>query len=352
MRRGEELDLAAVDAWLRQSLGDLGGAPVVTQYSGGASNWTYRLRYPRRDLVLRRPPAGTKARSAHDMGREFRVQQALAPHFPLVPRVLVLCEDEAVIGAPFYVMERLDGLVPGRDFPAGTRLDPSTARRLSLAFVDTLAALHRIEPATVGLEGLGKGAGYARRQIAGWDERYEKARTWNVPSFRRVRTWLAAHVPEDVAACVIHNDFRLDNLVLDRTDPARILGVLDWEMATVGDPLMDLGNTLAYWVEAGDSFLWRPLRRQPSHLPGMLTRAELVARYFERSGLAPRDLTFYEVYGLFRLAGIAQQIYYRYHHRQTRNPAFRHFWLLVHVLEQRCSARIRRGDRGTRERPR
>jgi aminoglycoside phosphotransferase (APT) family kinase protein len=155
--------------------------------------------------------------------------------------------------------------------------------------------------------------------------------------------WLSRSVPGDVATCVIHNDFRLDNIVLSPGDPTRVVGVLDWEMATLGDPLMDLGNSLAYWVEAGDDLVTRAVRRQPTHLPGMLTRREVVAAYFERSGLAPRDVTFYEVYGLFRLAVIAQQIYYRYHRGETRNPAFRWFWLLAHHLEGRCRKRIREG---------
>jgi aminoglycoside phosphotransferase (APT) family kinase protein len=169
-----------------------------------------------------------------------------------------------------------------------------------------------------------------------------KARTWNVPSFARIRAWLRERIPEDVGECVIHGDFRLDNLVLDPADPVRIVGVLDWEMATIGDPLMDLGNSLAYWVQADDDVVARATRRQPTHLPGMLTRAEVVARYFEKSGLPPRDVTFHEVYGLFRLAVIAQQIYYRYHRRETRNPAFRWFWLLSHYLERRSLRLIRR----------
>jgi len=190
---------------------------------------------------------------------------------------------------------------------------------------------------------LGKGAGYCQRQIAGWSDRYEKARTWNVPAFTGVRAWLKANTPQDVATCVIHGDWRLDNVVLDPDDPTRIIGVLDWEMATLGDPLMDLGNALAYWVQADDGVLMRSTRRQPSHLPGMLTRQEVVARYLEKSGRKVDNWAFYEVYGLFRLAVIAQQIYYRYHHKQTRNPAFRHFWLLIHYLHWRCRRVIAKG---------
>ena len=341
VRAGEELDVAAVDAWLRARLPALAGAPRVSQFAGGASNWTYRLEYPGQDLVLRRPPAGTKAKSAHDMAREFRVQQALRSSFPYVPEMVAYCADPAVIGCEFYVMRRIPGRILRGDLPPGLDLDAAAARRLSQSVVDTLVELHRVNPAAAGLADLGRGAGYCRRQVEGWSQRYRQARTWNVPSFGGVIAWLAAHVPEDSGLCVVHNDFRLDNLVLDAADPTRVVGVLDWEMATLGDPWMDVGNSLAYWVEAGDDPIGRALRRQPTHLPGMLTRSELLARYAERTGRAPADWTFYEVQGIFRLAVIAQQIYYRYHHRQTRNPAFRRFWLFVHYLGWRCRRRIR-----------
>ncbi len=343
-RPGEELDAAAVDAFLKARLPGLRGTPRVTQYSGGASNWTYRLEYESHDLVLRRPPAGTKAASAHDMGREFRVQQALRPAFPCVPEMIAFCDDPAVLGCEFYVMRRVPGLILRGNLPRGMQLDAPAARRLCLAMLDRLVELHRVDPRAVGLEALGKGAGYARRQVEGWSERYRKARTWNVPSFERVMAWLRERTPEDVRTCVVHNDYRFDNLVLDERDPARIVGVLDWEMATLGDPLMDLGNSLAYWVQADDDFFMRSVRRQPTHLPGMLTRREVVDYYCERSGLRPAGWAFYEVYGLFRLAVIAQQIYYRYFHRQTRNPAFRRFWLVEHYLDWRCRRVIGRAS--------
>jgi aminoglycoside phosphotransferase (APT) family kinase protein len=346
VRPGEALDVAAVDRWLRTVLPDLEGLPEITQYSGGASNWTYRLRYPTRDLVLRRPPAGTKARSAHDMVREHDIQRALRPWFPLVPGMIGLCRDPDVIGSEFYVMERIDGPILRGKLPHGVDLPPARARQLCVRLVDTLAALHRVAPRAAGLEALGKGPGYARRQVEGWSARYLRARTWNVPAFARVRAWLHDHVPDDVGACVIHNDWRLDNMVLDPADLTRIVGVLDWEMATIGDPLMDLGSALAYWVQADDGWLMRSARRQPTDLPGMLRRAEIVELYLDRTGLRPHSWTFYEVFGLFRLAVIAQQIYYRYHHRQTRNPAFKRFWLFVHYFDWRCRSIIGRRGRG------
>lgn len=328
--------MGRVDAWLKARLPDLKGAPDLTQFSGGASNWTYRLLYPTHDLVLRRPPRGTKAKSAHDMGREFRIQQALAPVFPQVPEMVAFCDDPSVIGCEFYVMRRLDGIILRKNLPAGLALTPDQTRRLCLNVIDTLIALHRVDVAAAGLENLGKGAGYARRQIEGWSDRYRKARTWNVPRLTGVMRWLEANIPEEVATCVVHNDFRFDNVVLDPKDPTRVIGVLDWEMATLGDPIMDLGNALAYWVEANDDFLIRSLRRQPTHLPGMLTRAEVVRYYAERTGRRVEPWAFYEVYGLFRLAAIAQQIYFRYHHGETTNRAFRHFWLFVTYLGWRC----------------
>jgi aminoglycoside phosphotransferase (APT) family kinase protein len=344
-RAGEELNLPAVESWLRGVDSTLQGPVQVTQYSGGASNWTYRLRFANRDLVLRRPPQGTKAKSAHDMAREYRIQSALKPAFPLVPTMVGLCQDASVLGCDFYVMEHLDGLIPRSRMPEGVRLTPEQTRTLCTRVIDALIELHRVDYQAAGLGALGKGPGYPRRQVEGWTERYQKARTWNVPSFRSVSAWLKERVPDDVGTSVIHNDWRFDNVVLDKADPTRVIGVLDWELATIGDPLMDLGSALAYWVEAGDNAFMRAARRQPTHLPGMLRREEVVAYYLERTGLKPASWAFYEVFGLFRLAGIAQQIYYRYHHGQTRNPAFKRFWVLINYFDWRCRALIRRRPR-------
>lgn len=253
--------------------------------------------------------------------------------------MLAFCDDPAVLGSDFYVMRRIDGVIPRATL--GVDLEPQKTRELCLAVIDTLVTLHKVDAESAGLSSLGKGPGYARRQVEGWSERYRRARTWNVPAFREVMAWLGKNTPADVATCVIHNDFRLDNVVLDRRDPTRVIGVLDWEMATLGDPLMDLGGSLAYWVEARDDFFARATRRQPTHLPGMLTRAELVAYYCDRMGLRAEGAAFYEVFGHFRLAGIVQQIYYRYHRRETRNPAFKHYWLMAHYLERRCRRLIR-----------
>ncbi|WP_046656551.1 phosphotransferase family protein [Lysobacter capsici] len=346
VRAGEELDAAAVDAWLKPRLPHLQGTPQVTQYAGGASNWTYRLHYDNDDLILRRPPAGKKAKSAHDMGREFRIQQALGSVFPFVPAMYAHCEDLEVIGAEFYVMQRLDGLILRKNLPPGLELSRDKVRTLCIHVLDTLIALHQVDHRAAGLEHLAPGAGYGQRQIDGWSKRYTDARTWNVPGGGKIMAWLQANLPRDERICLTHNDFRFDNVVLDADDPTRVIGVLDWELATLGDPLMDVGNLLAYWVEAGDDFIARDTRRQPTHLPGMFTRREVMQYYSERTGMQPRSWAFYEVYGLFRLSAIAQQIYYRYHHRQTRNPAFKRFWLSVNYLHWRCRRAIAQDRRG------
>jgi aminoglycoside phosphotransferase (APT) family kinase protein len=342
VRDEDAFDADAVAAWLRTHADDptgLDGTPEVRQFPGGASNLTFQLGYPDRDLILRRPPRGTKARGAHDMGREFTIQSRLAPVFDYVPAMVAFCQDESVIGSDFYVMEKLPGTILRADLPDDLTLTEAEAGTLCGRFLDVLVELHSVDVAEAGLTDLGKGAGYVARQVGGWSARYRKARTDNVGDLETVMAWLDAHQPEDVATCVIHNDFRLDNVVLDPDDPLRIRGVLDWEMATLGDPLMDLGGALAYWIQADDDAVFRQLRRQPSDLPGMLTREEMVRAYAERSGrdVSPEQWRFYEVFGLFRLAVIAQQIYYRFHLGQTSNPAYEEFLTMVRYLDERCT---------------
>jgi aminoglycoside phosphotransferase (APT) family kinase protein len=349
VREEDRFDIAAVDSWLVEHARgtELTGPPEVRQFSGGASNLTYLLCYPERELILRRPPPGTKATSAHDMAREFRIQRALKPVYRYVPEMVALCEDDAVIGSSFYVMERVQGSILRAHVPRELGLDEPATRALCHAAIDRLVDLHLLDPANAGLGDLDRGDGYVRRQVEGWSARYRAARTRNVPSFARVMTWLLQRQPADIARCVVHNDFRLDNLVLAPTEPSRILAILDWEMATVGDPLMDLGGAMAYWVQADDDRVMQALRRQPTHRPGMLTRAEVTERYAERSGHPIGDWVFYEVFGLFRLAVIIQQIYRRYHLREQRNPAFRHYWLAVHYLNRRCRRIIARTERAS-----
>ncbi|MDY6450670.1 phosphotransferase family protein [Acinetobacter faecalis] len=336
VRNGEELDDRAVGNWLIEHGEDISGPVEVTQYSGGASNWTYRLQYENADLILRRPPKGTKAKSAHDMSREYHVQRALAEYYPVVPEMVLLCQDESVIGCDFYVMKRIEGIIPRANLPKEINFDELQTRELCTNFIDKLIELHQVPYEGTELEKLGKGDGYCQRQVDGWDSRYEKAKTLNVPSFKYVRQWLKDHVPSDSKTCVIHNDWRFDNVILDPENPSKIIGVLDWEMATLGDPLMDLGSSLAYWVEESDNAIFKATRRQPTHLKGMFTRAEVVEYYLNKTGLKTDNWTFYEVFGIFRLAVIAQQIYYRYYHKQTNNPAFKDFWIVIHALHIRA----------------
>ena len=335
VREEDRFDVAAMHAWLRSYVG-FDELPEVMQFRSGASNLTYLLKYPGRELVLRRPPVGMKAASAHDMKREFLIQSRLQPVYPLVPSMIALCDDQSVIGSDFYVMDRVVGDIFRRDIPESvTAADVSV---MADSLINGLVQLHAVD-ATILAE-LNKGEGYVQRQVEGWSKRYRNALTDDVPNGEKVMAWLDANQSADVDSCVIHGDWRIDNVVFD-LQQARIVGVLDWELATVGDPLMDLGSALAYWVDRDDEPAFASLRRQPSHLPGMPTREEFVARYLQLSGRACADFTFYEVFGLFRLAVIIQQIWARYRAGQTTNPAFAGFGDAVNTLINRAEGRIK-----------
>ena len=341
VRKGEELDITSIHNWLIDKTNIPDHLPNVTQYAGGASNWTYCLDYSDRALILRRPPAGTKAKSAHDMNREFKVQSGLKKVFPFVPNMIALCTDESILGCDFYVMEKLVGIIPRANLPKGLSLSKQEVAKLCLNVLDKLIELHKVDYKAAGLETLGRGTGYSRRQIEGWSKRYSRAKTWNVPSYKKIIDWLKERIPEDITTCVIHNDYRFDNVVLDPIKPTIVIGILDWELSTLGDPLMELGSSLAYWIQADDNFIFKSSRRQPTNLPGMLRREEVVEYYLDKMNFKIENWAFYEVYGLFRLAGILQQIYYRYHHKQTSNPAFKNFWILNHALNRRCLSVIK-----------
>jgi len=344
IREGEELDVAAVDRFMKQAVPGLAGDPTIRQYPGGASNLTYQVDYGDRSFVLRRPPFGKIAKSAHDMLREARVMAALKPVYPYVPEIVATCHDHDVIGCDFYVMERLKGIILRQDFPKDLALTEDETRKLCLNVIDKLVDLHRVDAKDAGLAELGKGPGYVKRQIGGWSDRFRKARTDDVGDFEAVMSWLDDKMPEDIAQVVIHNDYRFDNVVLNPDNPFEVIGILDWEMATIGDPLMDLGNSLAYWIQADDEAPFQMLRRQPTHRPGMLTRKEVVDYYMEQSGFRTANFDFYEIYGLFRLAVIIQQIYYRYYHGQTKDKRFAAFGHAANYLEQRCQRLIKESD--------
>ena len=311
--------------------------PDIRQFRGGASNLTYLVEYPDERFVLRRPPHGHKAASAHDMSREVTVQRALRPHFPLVPTIIGLNTDPAILGGDFYVMAYVEGSILRGDLPAGVTLMPDESAALAGTIVGALVDLHAVP--VESLRSLNRGPGYVERQITGWSKRYRDARTDDVPDGEAVMAWLGRHQPGDIDLVPIHGDWRFDNMVLD-LDTQRIVGVLDWEMATVGDPLMDLGASLAYWVEAEDDPAFLLLRRQPSHLAGMPTREEFVEMYATLSGRTVDDWRFYEVFGLFRLAVIIQQIWFRFRRGETTNPAFAQFGAAVTILMNRARERI------------
>ncbi|MCO7597412.1 MULTISPECIES: phosphotransferase family protein [Pseudomonas] len=335
VRPGEELDAAVIDPYLKAHIPGLAGTPTISQFPGGASNLTYLVSYPGREFVLRRPPFGQKAKSAHDMGREFRILNQLNSGFPYCPKAYAHCTDTSLIGSEFYVMERVKGIILRSDIPPSLGLDASRTEALCKSFIDRLVELHQVDYTACGLADLGKPEGYVQRQIEGWSNRYEKALTPDAPRWTQVTAWLHEKMPADhPRPGIVHNDYRFDNVILDADNPMRIIGVLDWEMATLGDPLMDLGNSLAYWIEADDPAPVQLMRRQPSNAPGMLSRRQFVDYYAERAGIQVDNVDFYYCYGLFRLAGIVQQIYYRFYHGQTQDKRFAQFIHMNRLLEQ------------------
>ena len=310
----------------------------VTSLTGGASNLTFKVSVGDRVCVVRHAPPGRKAATAHDMVREARILMAVRPHFPYCPEIYAVCEDSSVLGTPFFVMEFLPGVVVGRDLPV--ELSRDTARALCESLIQLHARLHALDLNETGLIDFGKPDGYVQRQIAGWSKRYSDVRTDDVPQCERLMQWLDDNRPAEMGACLVHNDFKFDNLILDANDPTRIVGVLDWEMAAVGDPFMDLGASLAYWVQRDDPDEVQALRTLPTTIEGMMTRNEVVERYMELSDRRVDDFTFYYVYGLFRLAGIAQQIYYRFKKGQTSDPRFAVFGFAVNMLVQQAEKLI------------
>ncbi len=324
VRDEDRFDVAAVDRVLRDAIPGLEGAPEVRQFPSGASNLTYLLRYANRDLVLRRPPTGARPKSGHSMIREYTVMNALKPVYPAVPETLFYAsDDDSPLGAEFYVMARTPGVVLGQDIPAGWGWDEKRTRAFCEAVWDKLIALHTVDYAAAGLSDFGTPEGYVARQVGGWNSRYEKALTDDADPFEDVRAWLDANKPATEAGhAVVHGDFRIDNMIVGEAEPHEIRAVLDWEISALGDPLMDLGAALVYWVEANDPPELKLLKKQPSDAPGMFSRSEVIAYYGEKTGRSIGDFTFYYAFGVFRLAVIAQQIYYRYFHKQTTNPMF------------------------------
>jgi len=345
VRKGEELDIGAVDTVLKATLPDLTGTPIVAQYASGASNLTYALDYPGRRLVLRRPPFGDKPKSGHDMYREYRVMTALKPAFPAVPNTVYYTDDAAIIGAEFYVMDRSEGHLIHQTVPPEWNWGEAETRTLCETFFQKLVDLHTVDYGAVGLGDFGKPQGYVERQISGWNRRWEKAWTPDVEKFEDVTTWLDDNKPaRERGAAIIHGDFRIDNCILNADDPTQIEAILDWEISALGDPMMDLGNTLAYWIHADDPAFMHMMVRQPSMAPGMMTRQEILEFYAGKTGADVSGFQFYYVYGIWRLAVIIQQIYARYYKGQTDNPRFKPYGQMTTALGQLARLKIASGD--------
>jgi aminoglycoside phosphotransferase (APT) family kinase protein len=343
VRTGEELPTDILECYLREHLRLASDVLVVEQFAHGHSNLTYLLRVGETELVLRRAPFHNPVKTAHDMGREYRVLSKLWPVYPLAPQPVLYCDDAAILGVPFYLMERRRGVIIRRQLPRGVGIDPTTASLLSTALIDNLAQLHSLDYREIGLSDLGRPDGYVTRQVTGWAERYEKSRTDDLPAMARVATWLAERIPESAGAALIHNDYKYDNLVLDLHELTRIDAVLDWEMATIGCPLMDLGTTLGYWVESADPVGLQRHATGPTALPGSLTRRQLADRYADQTGRDVSGVLFYYVYGLFKIAVIVQQIYARFVRGHTSDARFAHLNELVSVLSEQADRSIDAG---------
>jgi len=321
VRAGEELDLARLSAYLCRHF-DSPGPVTVEQFPSGHSNLTYRVTWGGRELVLRRPPFGSQVKSAHDMGREYRVLSKLHETYPVAPKAILYCDDPSVLDGPFYLMEPIRGVILRRQLPPGLLLSPAVARQLSEAFLDNLVRLHSLDYDKIGLGDLGKPQGYLERQVKGWIDRYHKSATHDLPEVARISAWLSQHTPASSDVALIHNDYKYDNVVLDSNEITKIVGVLDWEMCTLGDPLSDLGTTLAYWTDPDDPDEVQEICSAPTLIPGTLTRAQLAQRYARATGRGIDDMAFYLTFARFKVAVIVQQIYYRYARGLTHDERF------------------------------
>ncbi|MCC6487569.1 MAG: phosphotransferase family protein [Candidatus Hydrogenedentes bacterium] len=342
VREGEELDSAALGRYLCDTLDGMSGPLDIEQFPSGHSNLTYLIRAGGRELVLRRPPFGSTVKSAHDMGREFAVLSKLCRAYAPAPAPLAYCEDAGVIGAPFYVMKRLRGSILRSRKPKDLAVDPALARACCQSFIDNLADLHALDFRAIGLDTLYKGEGYVDRQVKGWSKRYRDAQTDDIAEIDRLMEWLDGRIPADTGAVLVHNDYKFDNIVLDPGNLTRIIGVLDWEMATIGDPLADLGTSLGYWVEKNDDEM-HVVQCFMTTEPGAMTRLELAEAYAARTGRDISNLLFYYLLALLKLAVIVQQIYYRYKKGLTQDERFAVLIFMVQTLGRKAVSAIETG---------
>lgn len=322
VRKGEELNSHKLAIYLQEHLGNLSGNLSIEQFPGGFSNLTYLLKMGASEMVLRRPPFGANIKSAHDMGREFTILSKLFPVYSKVPKPLLYCEDESLLGSPFYVMQRVEGVILRSKMPKEMIPDAKTMKGVSNAFMDTFAELHKVDYQQADLSDFGRPEGYVQRQVSGWTKRYFKAKTDEVADIEATALWLAQNIPTSSKTALIHNDFKYDNLILDSNDWTKVLAVLDWEMSTIGDPLMDLGTMLSYWVNPNDPPFMQQLNLSPTTIPGNPARGELIEMYAQKSGNDIQNVTFYYIFGLFKLAVIIQQIYTRYKKGHTKDERF------------------------------
>ena len=345
MREGEELDLNRLDEVLKGVLSDLDGRPAVRQYSSGKSNLTYLITYLNRELVLRRPPPGIKAASAHSMIREYKILKLLGDAFPAIPHVILYSDDESLLGSEFYLMDKVEGVLVKEGFPAEWGFSQSDRGRFCRRVFDKLIELHQVDYESAGLKDFGKPDGYGERQIVGWNKRYVAALTPDVPDFRDVRDWLESNIPVNAAyKSILHGDFRIDNVMVSADDPFNVVAVLDWEMAALGDPLMDLANALAYWFHSDDPPELFAMKNQPSDVNGMMRREDILEYYSDKTGFGIEKWHFYEVYGYFRLAVIAQQLYFRFVSKQTTDPRFARYGEVVVHIGRYCQKLIERSS--------
>jgi aminoglycoside phosphotransferase (APT) family kinase protein len=336
IRAGEELNIEALSRYLQDKI-EGGGELSLEQFPGGHSNLTYLLRTPAREYVLRRGPLGPVAPKAHDMAREYSVLSILHPLFRPAPKVYHLCQDTSIIGAVFVIMERRHGIVMRDHVPATLAAFPDYPQRVSTGFVNCLVELHAIDIVKHGLIHLGKPEGFLERQVRGWFDRWQRAKVQESEDMDRLIVWLTDHLPKSPTPTIVHNDFKLDNVMLNLEDPGRVEAVLDWEMATVGDPLADVGLILCYWAQPSSPGSSKPAITSE---PGWYTRQELVERYAQMTGRDVSHISYYEIFAIFKLAVVVQQIYYRFYRGQTQDERFRHFDQRVHNLIRQATALI------------
>lgn len=334
IRRGEELDETKLLEFLRVNNFETNDKIQIKQFPAGSSNLTYLVKIGESEFVLRRPPFGSAVKSAHDMTREFRVLSALSKVYQPAPKPVLHCADESVIGAEFYLMERKHGVVlRGLNVPINLTDSAPLQKAVCESFVDNLGALHNLDYRAIGLADLGKPEGYVQRQTTGWITRYEKAKTDDWRELEETIFWLNANIPAETGqAALVHNDYKFDNVMLDENDLTGIVGVLDWEMCTIGEPLMDLGTTLGYWMDSSAPEFLLKMPFNPSVLMRNFTRRELAERYAANTNRDLSNLLFYYVFGTFKIAVIAQQIYFRFAKGFTRDERFAGFNQFVQAL--------------------